>query len=71
MKLPKLTQEQIDAIFELQYSMQKDNRHLRAGQAFFNAIYQLHPNLADTIRGTELDPFHQDKKINILISKLT
>lgn len=29
----------------------------RIGQAYFNALYQTHPDLADLVRGTSADPF--------------
>lgn len=32
----------------------------RIGQALFNALYNLNPRLADEIRGTDCDPFHND-----------
>ena len=34
----------------------------RKGQAYFNYLYQLHPDVADEIRGTEYDPFYADHK---------
>lgn len=36
----------------------------RKGQAYFNYLYQLHPDVADKIRGTEFDPFYADHKNN-------
>lgn len=36
----------------------------RKGQAYFNYLYQLHPDVADKIRGTEFDPFYADHKKN-------
>ena len=33
---------------------------LRIGQAFFNELYKYLPELAETVRGTEADPFHVD-----------
>lgn len=32
----------------------------RAGQAFFNALYEKRPDLANKIHTTELDPFYND-----------
>ncbi len=34
------------------------NSRLRFGQAVFNYLYQFYPELAEKIRGTEYDPFH-------------
>jgi hypothetical protein len=36
----------------------------RKGQAYFNALHEVHPELADEIRGGNLDPFYQDKRID-------
>lgn len=45
----------------------KDVERLRAaqrpGQAVFNALAQVDPEFADRVRGTELDPFHDDTRI--------
>ena len=35
----------------------------REGQAAFNALHEIDPDLANEIRGTRLDPFHQDGKL--------
>ena len=37
---------------------------LRKGQSFFNALYDVDPDLADKIRDTEIDPFYTDDKLN-------
>lgn len=35
----------------------------RAGQGFFNALNLVRPDLADEIRGKDLDPFYDNKKM--------
>jgi len=35
---------------------------LRSGQAFFNVLHRDYPELAEEIRGTELDPFYDSGK---------
>jgi hypothetical protein len=35
----------------------------RRGQAYFNALYDLRPIIADAIRGTDDDPFQVDEKL--------
>lgn len=35
----------------------------RMGQALFNALHDLSPELADLIRGTDVDPFYNDDRI--------
>lgn len=32
----------------------------RMGQTFFNVLNEMYPELAEDIRGTALDPFHND-----------
>lgn len=39
------------------------HKTLRAGQALFNALLLVRPDLAEEIRGTDLDPFYDNKKI--------
>lgn len=33
---------------------------IRYGQHWFNRLYEVRPDLADSIRGTRLDPFYKD-----------
>jgi len=39
-------------------------KHLRKGQCYFNELYEVEPEIAEIIRGTENDPFYDDKKID-------
>lgn len=36
---------------------------IRKGQQAFNDLYRTHPDIADKIRGTVLDPFYDDSKL--------
>jgi hypothetical protein len=36
----------------------------RKGQRLFNMLLQYHPDLAEYIRGTGRDPFHNDSKVH-------
>lgn len=36
----------------------------RLGQFFFNELYKSKPNLANKIRGTEIDPFYDNKLLD-------
>jgi len=38
--------------------------HLRKGQILFNALWTVDPNMANRLRGTDLDPFHDDSKMD-------
>jgi hypothetical protein len=46
------------------------NKEWRAGQALFNAISLVAPELANEIRGTELDPFYRNDKIPACVAWL-
>ena len=43
----------------------------RKGQAYFNYLYQLHPDVADEIRGTEYDLFYNDSRIEKFLNKIS
>lgn len=36
----------------------------RLGQAAFNFLYEIRPDLADAVRATEFDPFYNDSKLD-------
>lgn len=40
-----------------------DMPHMRHGQAYFNALYEVNPTIANEIRGTFIDPFYNDSRI--------
>ena len=42
-----------------------DHPYIRQGQAMFNILYEMYPELAEQIRGTDLDPFHFDDGVRI------
>ena len=44
--------------------------HWRKGQTYFNVLYEIYPDFANDIRGTELDPFHDDKKVKPFMDAL-
>lgn len=43
----------------------------RKGQAYFNYLYQLHPDVAYEIRETEYDPFYNDSRIEKFLNKIS
>lgn len=47
----------IDAVQEAY----KANPSWRMGQTYFNVLMDAAPDLAEEIRGTDLDPFHRDE----------
>lgn len=40
----------------------------RAGQYWFNLLHEVRPELANRIRGTEIDPFYIDERVPMFIS---
>lgn len=43
----------------------------RKGQRFFNYLEEVHPDLANKLRGTTLDPFHRDDILHRAIEFVT
>lgn len=63
-----ITKEELEKVFILQNDFLLKKQ--RKGQAFFNALEELYPDIANGIRGTEFDPFYREEKINICINKI-
>lgn len=42
------------------YAYNRQHSEQRLGQAFFNALYEIRPELADSIRATPFDPFYNN-----------
>lgn len=36
---------------------------LRLGQVWFSELYAIRPDLANLVRGTDVDPFHDDRRL--------
>ena len=36
----------------------------RAGQTYFNVLYRMRPEMADSLRGSSRDPFYNDDRID-------
>ena len=49
---------------------QKEYPRWRKGQTVFNVLLDLRPDMAERIRGTELDPFHRDEVVPKLLDWL-
>jgi len=63
----------METITRLDKSVEMDMNkrdHLRLGQTYFNVLCDLEPEIANTIRGTEDDPFYDDKKVNAFKKKM-
>lgn len=42
----------------------------RLGQSAFNTLYKLDPDLANMIRGTNADPFHDSARVGIFLKTI-
>jgi len=52
---------------QLQGSMMRSKNDYRQGQAYFNALEEVDSNLAEKVRGTRLDPFYNDDRIDLFL----
>ena len=43
---------------------------LRKGQSLFNALHDLNPELANSIRCGDIDPFYDDSRISLFLDWL-
>jgi len=43
---------------------QKTDKAQRVGQWMFNVLHEMRPELANAVRGGDLDPFYDDAKID-------
>jgi hypothetical protein len=51
-------------VVELAAKLEREYPVWRRGQSAFNALALLAQPLADSIRGTDLDPFHKDDRLD-------
>lgn len=45
-------------------------QRIRYGQAIFNVTYKMYPNAVNKLRGTDLDCFYQDEKVDKFLNAL-
>jgi len=66
----KLNSEQLQTVFKLQENYMANNPNLPEGQAFFNALHWLAPSVANEIRDTQLDPYHDSSRLKACIDHI-
>lgn len=66
----KINSDQLNEVINLTH-LENKKFDLRYGQAFFNALCKLYPECAETVRGTEYDPFYSDSKMEKCIEFIT
>lgn len=62
--MKKLTQKQVAELLADAYLEKEKIPSLRIGQAFYNLLYSHFPLIADEIRGTAIDPFYNDTRLD-------
>ena len=68
-KITKLSKQQIDILKAKVEN--EDHTHIRKGQMYFNELYKINPQLADSIRSSSFDPFYDDDKIERFLNKIS
>ncbi len=53
-----LSEDQLTELINIAQDTLIKHPSLRSGQAFFNTLHEKYPNIADIVRGTDLDPFY-------------
>lgn len=53
----------IGEFYKKLHNTMKTFPHWRRGQATFNVVNELRPDIANEFRGSDIDPFHDDSKI--------
>ena len=67
----KLTEQEFDILFRVVDVKLAMYPHWRNGQALFNALYDLHPKIANDVRGEPtLDPFYNEENVGNLLRYL-
>lgn len=58
------------AVSERADQMQRENPDWRVGQAWFNALHEIDPGLANQIRGSQDDPFYRDDRVTAFVQRI-
>lgn len=65
-----MTTTEIAAIRQLATTLCRQNTTWRAGQCWFNALNTLHPEIANQVRGGDLDPYYDNRRIIVFLDFL-
>lgn len=57
------TRHDLDLTMRTFAKMCADHPEWRRGQAAFNALYAVAPDMGDAVRGSCVDPFHRDERL--------
>jgi hypothetical protein len=67
----KLKKSEVTLVENYSFVLQRKNTNWRRGQSFFNALFIMFPEVAESIRATEYDPFYNDDIIDKCKVKIT
>ena len=68
----KLNNEQLtEYTIALNEAMITNHGVQRAGQLAFNILHEMHPEVANYVRGTPVDPFYQDSLLEDFFRAIT
>lgn len=67
----KLTKEQVEEVFRKSRENIERFPQWRIGQSFFNTLWDMHPDIANEINGTEYDPFYDTGRMTSCIEFIT
>lgn len=63
-----LTEQEREELIERAEAVMREKSYIRKGQALFNELKSLHPTLANTVRGTSIDPYYFDDNIDMFLN---
>lgn len=61
--MAEMTWTQADFVQKWNERLSDPERDERKGQAAFNALHELDPDLANFVRGSKCDPFYRDELV--------
>lgn len=69
--IDKIKKSQVETVKKMAARMRKDHPEYRKGQALFNALHIMHPEVAENVRSKSYDPFYKDENIEECIKQIT
>lgn len=66
----KLNKEEMEELMKLTAKFIGQKNDWRLGQTLFNCLYDLFPDVADRIRGTNKDPFYNNDLIKEFLEEI-
>lgn len=58
-----MTFEEYTALVVKRYPFYRETNDWRSGQTYFNLLYRINPDLANSVRSSPIDPFYLDARI--------